>query len=158
MTEAAAAKGKQARQYFEEGCNCSQSVLLAFAPECGLTREQALKLASSFGGGFGRMRELCGAVSSAGIVLGMLHGYTELTGKAAKQRHYRRVQIFCERFRELHGHLRCGDLLAGLEGVSGLEPAERTPEYYAARPCGQLCHDAAAILADLLEELEQLDR
>jgi len=155
MTGAAAAKGALAKRNFEEGCNCAQAVLLAFAPECGLDRDTALRLASSFGGGFCRLRELCGAVSAAGMVLGMLHGYTDLTDKDAKQRHYRWGQLFGQRFREAHGHLRCGDLLAGIQDRDGLTPSQRTPEYYASRPCGQLVYDAAAILCDLLGELEE---
>lgn len=155
MTPAAEAKGRLARDYFEEGCNCSQAVLLAFAPECGLDRETALRLASSFGGGFGRLRELCGAVSAAGMVLGMLRGYAQVGDKEVKQRHYQRVQLFAQRFREVHSHLRCGDLLAGLPDAHGLVASPRTPEYYAVRPCPQLVQDAAALLADLLEELPE---
>ena len=76
-------KGRLAQEYFESGCNCSQAVLLAFAPDCGLERDTALALASSFGGGFGRMRELCGALSGAGMALGLLRGYTGQAGQAA---------------------------------------------------------------------------
>jgi len=155
MTEAAAAKGALAKGYFEEGCNCAQAVLLAYAPECGLDRDTALRLASSFGGGFSRLRELCGAVSAAGMVLGMLHGYTDLIDRSVKQRHYQRGQLFAQRFRESHQHLRCGDLLEGVTDRDGLTPSDRTPAYYAARPCGQLVYDAAAILCDLLGELEE---
>jgi len=155
MTEAAAAKGALAKRNFEEGCNCSQAVLLAFAPECGLDRDTALRLAAPFGGGLGRLRELCGAVSGAGMALGLLHGYTDLSDKAAKQRHYRQVQRLGQRFREAHGHLRCGDLLEGVKDRDGLTPSDRTPEYYASRPCGQLVYDAAAMLCELLGEIEQ---
>ena len=120
----AEAKGELARQNFESGCNCCQAVLLAFAPECGLDRETALRLASSFGGGFGRMRELCGAVSGAGI---------------------------CNRFTQEQGHLRCGDLLEKLAGEPGPEPGDRTPEYYKARPCGRIVACAARLAAEALE-------
>lgn len=139
--------------YFQEGCNCSQSVLLAFAPECGLERETALRLASSFGGGFGRMRELCGALSGAGIALGLLHGGFAPGDKEGKQRHYQRVQLLCDRFTAIHGHLRCGDLLEGCDDAGGRVASDRTPEYYATRPCARLCYDAAAVLAEVLEEL-----
>lgn len=147
----AEAKGGLARQNFESGCNCCQAVLLAFAPECGLDRETALRLASSFGGGFGRMRELCGAVSGAGMVLGLLRGYTDLSGKEEKQGHYEVIQTLCSRFTQEQGHLRCGDLLEKLAGEPGPEPGDRTPEYYKARPCGRLVACAARLAAEALE-------
>ena len=90
-------KGQLAQEYFESGCNCSQAVLLAFAPDCGLERDTALALASSFGGGFGRMRELCGALSGAGMALGLLRGYTGLEDKPAKQQHYDLILRLCQR-------------------------------------------------------------
>lgn len=145
-------KGRLALENFESGCSCSQAVLLAFAPECGLDRETALRLASSFGGGFGRMRELCGALSGAGMVLGLLRGYTDLADKPAKQRHYDLIQRLCRRFEEEQGHLRCADLLEKLQGEPGPAPADRTPEYYKARPCGRLVACAARITQELLEE------
>ncbi len=147
-------KAEQAEENFLAGCNCCQAVLLAFGPECGLDRDTALRLGSSFGGGFGRLRELCGAVSAAGMVLGMLWGYTELADKSYKQQHYQRVQEFCRRFQETRGHLRCGDLLEGHPGAAGLTPADRTPAYYADRPCAGICYDAAGILEGMLGETE----
>lgn len=148
-------KGRLAKENFEGGCNCSQSVLLAFAPECGLTEETALRLASSFGGGFGRMRELCGALSGAGMVLGLLRGYADLDSKEAKRRHYALIQDLCRRFRQEQGHLRCAELLEKLQGEPCPEPADRTPEYYKARPCGKLVACAADITAQLLAETEE---
>ena len=145
-------KGELALKNFESGCNCSQAVLLAFAPECGLDRETALRLASSFGGGFGRMRELCGAVSGGGMVLGMLCGYTDTTDDEEKQRHYRRIQALCRRFQEAQGHLRCGELLDKLAGEPGPVPGALTPEYYAARPCSRLVKCAADLVEQLLAE------
>lgn len=144
-------KGELALENFESGCNCCQAVLLAFVPECGLDRETALKLASSFGGGFGRMRELCGAVSGAGMVLGLMAGYTDLTGDGEKQEHYRRIQELCGRFQEAQGHLRCGELLDKLQGEPGPVPGARTPEYYKARPCGRLVEYAANLAGELLQ-------
>lgn len=144
-------KARLARELFESGCNCAQSVLLAFEAECGLERETALRLASSFGGGFGRMRELCGALSGAGMVLGLLRGYTDLTGTEEKQAHYERIQRLCRRFQEEQGHLRCGELLEKLAGEPGPVPGERTPEYYKARPCGRIVACAARLAAEELE-------
>lgn len=146
-------KGRLALENFESGCNCSQAVLLAFAPECGLDRETALRLGSSFGGGFGRMRELCGAISGGGMALGLLRGYTDLTGDGEKQKHYERLQTLCRRFREAEGHLRCGELLDRLAGEPGPAPGARTAEYYSGRPCGRLVALAADLAAELLEEV-----
>ncbi len=143
-------KGLLALKNFESGCNCCQAVVMAFAGECGLDRETALRLASSFGGGFGRMRELCGAISGGGIVLGLLLGYTDLSGDEDKQQHYARLQTLCRRFREEQGHLRCGELLDKLQGEPGPVPGTRTPEYYASRPCSRLVACAADLTAELL--------
>ena len=98
------------------------------------------------------MRELCGALSGAGMALGLLRGYTALEDKPAKQQHYDLIQRLCQRFQEEQGHLRCADLLEKLQGEPGPEPADRTPEYYKARPCGRLVACAARLTQELLEE------
>ena len=94
--------GELAEQYFLEGYNCSQAVLLAFSDRTGLDKETAARLASSFGGGLARMREVCGAVSGAAMVLGLVRGYADPKDAEAKKAHYHLVQRFAELFRE-HG-------------------------------------------------------
>ena len=83
-----------ARKLFLEGYNCAQSVFCAFCDMTGLDRETAARLASSFGGGMGRLRETCGTVSAAAMVLGMVMGYSDPKDIEAKKAHYRLVREF----------------------------------------------------------------
>lgn len=138
-----------AKALFESGYNCAQAVVCAFEDVTGLERDTALRLASSFGGGLGRMREVCGAVSGAAMVLGLVYGSADPADHAAKTVHYHRVQDFARRFRELNGSIVCRELLAGV-GTPGADPERRTAEYYKKRPCPALVAQAAQILDDML--------
>ncbi|MBQ3264905.1 MAG: C_GCAxxG_C_C family protein [Ruminococcus sp.] len=142
--------GTIAEQNFYRGYNCAQSVLIAFYDVTGLEEETAAKLASSFGGGLGRMREVCGAVSGAAMVLGLVRGYSDPDDREAKKAHYARVQEFARRFREQNGSIICRELLSGVKTVEGNEPEARTEEYYKKRPCADLCRRAAEILEKML--------
>ena len=143
-------KGQLAKQVFEEGYNCAQSVLIAFCDETGLTREQAARLASTFGGGMGRMREVCGAVSAMFMVEGLLRGYSDPKAKEEKSAAYARVRALADRFREQNHSIICRDLIIDAETTPGNEPEARTKEYYERRPCGSYVADAARILAEEL--------
>lgn len=117
---------------FKEGYNCSQSVVAAFADEYGFTREQALRMAASFGGGIGRMRETCGAACGMFLLAGLETGATEGSDREGKAANYALVQELAEEFKRRNGALRCADLL----GLSKKEPVISTPEarteqYYA---------------------------
>ena len=142
---------KKAGDLFLEGYSCSQAVVCAFEDLTGLDRETSARLASSLGGGMGRMREVCGAVSGALIVLGLLRGYSDPGDLAAKTDHYHLVQEFARRFRENSGSIICRELLEGIKTAPGNDPEERTPEYYASRPCMRFVVDAARILDEMLE-------
>ena len=142
--------GEKAKEYFSDGYNCAQAVLLAFAEETGLKKETAAKLASSFGGGLGRMREVCGAVSGAAMVLGLLKGYDDPNDAEAKRKHYELVRDFAERFRERNGSIICRELLSGVQTKQGGDPEARTAEYYKKRPCPELVRQAADILDEML--------
>ena len=142
--------GELAEQYFLEGYNCSQAVLLAFSDRTGLDKETAARLASSFGGGLARMREVCGAVSGAAMVLGLVRGYADPKDAEAKKAHYHLVQRFAELFRERNGSIICRDLLSGVQVKEGKNPEKRTQAYYRKRPCAELCRQAADILDTLL--------
>ena len=144
---------EQAGKLFLEGYNCAQAVTCAFDDLTGLDRETAARLSSSFGGGMGRMREVCGTVSGALLVLGILCGYSDPKDPAAKIEHYHLVQEFARRFREINGTIICRELLAGVKTKPGNEPEERTAEYYATRPCLRHVGEAAEIVDDLLREL-----
>lgn len=142
--------GERAQALFLEGCNCAQAVFAAFCDVTGFTREEAMRLASSFGGGVGRMREVCGAVSGACLVLGWLYGYDTPGDDGAKAAHYARVQAMARDFRQAHGSILCRQLLGG--GDDSPNPTPRTAEFYQTRPCGQCIRDAAAWVERYMEE------
>ena len=142
--------GELAQRYFREGYNCAQSVLLAFGDLTGLEEDMAAKLASSFGGGLGRMREVCGAVSGAAMVLGLLRGYSDPEDADAKREHYHLIQELARRFREENGSIICRELLQNTQTREGSDPEARTQEYYRKRPCPQLVRQAAEIVDNLL--------
>lgn len=96
---------------FREGFNCAQAVLAAFAPELGLEREVALRVAGAFGGGMGRMGQTCGAVSGALMVLGLKHGQASAADRPAKEHTYALVREFCAQFEARHGSTLCRELL-----------------------------------------------
>ena len=136
----------KARALFLEGYNCAQAVVGAFADELGMTQCQAARLASSFGGGMGGMRETCGAVTGMLTVAGMLFGYDSPTDDAGKKAHYAHVRELAEAFRAQHETLVCRELLAALPGKLVQDPLPRTPEYYKVRPCVRFVETAAGIL------------
>ena len=143
---------EKARALFLEGYNCAQAVFCAFDDPTGLDRETSARLASSFGGGMGRMREVCGTVSGALLVLGLLCGYADPGDAKAKTEHYHLIQEFARRFREINGTIICRELLQGVKTKPGNDPEARTPEYYASRPCLRHCGEAAEIVDELLRE------
>ena len=123
------------------GCNCSQAVFAAFADELGLDEELAKRIACGLGGGVGRMREVCGAVSGAALVLGMRHGPDKTAA-------YPAIQEFCAKFKQECGSIVCRELLAGTGATQGGAPEARTPEYYRKRPCVELVKLAAQMLTE----------
>ena len=147
-------KPDAAESLFLRGYNCSQSVLAAFADDAGLDRDTALRLASSFGGGMGRLREVCGAVSAMFMVAGLKYGYTDSHDGPAKTRHYQLIQDLAERFRRENGSIVCRELLGLPAGPDSPAPEARTQTYYNQRPCAELVKSAAKILQDYMEERE----
>lgn len=143
-------KSALAKSNFEEGYNCAQSVLLAFCDETGFTREQAARLASTFGGGMGRMREVCGAVSAMFMIEGLLRGYDDPKAKEEKSEVYARVRALAGKFTEKNHSIICRELLMETEKTPGYEPEERTKGYYERRPCGCYIEDAAYLIAEAL--------
>ena len=143
---------EKARQLFFEGYNCAQAVVCAFTDITGIDMKTSARLASSFGGGMGRMREVCGSVSGALMVLGIALGYSDPKDPEAKKSHYHLVQDFAARFKEKNGSIVCRELLTGVEVSPGLEPEERTAEYYKKRPCPDLIADAAGIVDEMLAD------
>ena len=141
--------GKKAKTLFEEGYNCAQAVFGAFSDVTGIEFETSLKLSSGFGGGMGRMREVCGAVSGMFMVLDALEGYTSPTDNEAKKELYAKIQKLAGEFKAENGSIICRELLGGTPS-STPKPTERSPEFYKKRPCGELVEMAADIVANHL--------
>ena len=134
----------QAAQLFLQGYNCAQAITVAFSDVTGLDKTFSAKMASSFGGGMGRMREVCGAVSGMLMVAGILYGYDSDDDDAAKKAHYQLVQDLAGKFRQQVGSIVCRDILKN--PPSDPNPSPRTAEYYRQRPCARMVVIAAQIL------------
>ena len=132
---------EKSEKLFKSGLNCAQSVFTAFADELGLDEDLAKRVACGLGGGVGRMREVCGAVSAAAMVIGMRLGPDKTAA-------YPAIQEFCAKFKAETGSIVCRELLAGTGATAGGAPDARTPTYYRKRPCVELVKLAATLLAD----------
>ena len=139
-----------AGRLFARGYNCAQAVAVAFTDVTGLTDDYAAKMASSFGGGMGRMREVCGAVSGMLMVLGLVYGYNTPGDDEAKKEQYALIQQLAGKFREELGTIICRELLDNPS--TDPTPSPRTEEYYAQRPCARMVMTAARILEEYMEE------
>ena len=139
-----------AAELFLEGYNCAQAVAVAFCDVTGLDEKFTARLASSFGGGMGRMREVCGAVSGMLMVAGLLYGYDDPKADAAKKELYQLVQEWAGQFRAEVGSILCRELLDN--PPSDPNPSPRTAEYYAKRPCARMVFTAAKILDEYIAE------
>lgn len=143
-------KAQKAKDLFEQGYNCSQAVFGAFAEDLGIDFDVALKLSSSFGGGMGRMREVCGAVSGMLMVAGIKYGYTSPSDDISKADHYRLVQELANKFKEKNGSIICRELLNLRVKTDSPEPSQRTTEYYKTRSCADFVYDAAEIIENYM--------
>jgi C_GCAxxG_C_C family probable redox protein len=140
-------KAKKAMELFQEGYNCAQAVLGAFAQDMNMDFQQAMMLSSSFGGGMGRMREVCGAVSAMFMVAGLEKGYSDPKASTEKAGHYDYIQQLAAKFKEENGSIICRDLLGLTKpGPDTPVPEPRTEAYYKKRPCQLLVGQCAAIL------------
>ena len=137
---------EKAEALFAGGLNCAQAVLAAFSDVTGLTEDLSLRLASSFGGGMGRMREVCGTCSAMFMVAGILYGPGAEFNDTEKGEHYARIQALTAEFRAAHETIICRELLKGLAVTNQPEPEKRTETYYKVRPCIRFVRTAAEIL------------
>ena len=142
-----------AKQLFFKGYNCAQSVFCAFTDVTGYDIDTSARMASSFGAGLGRLRETCGAVSAAALILGIVNGYADPADYEAKKQHYELVREFADKFKEKDKSIICRELLteASLNPESGGAPEQRSEEYYQKRPCPNLVYDAALILDEMIQ-------
>ena len=127
-------KSEKAKELFKSGHNCSQAVLGVFCEELGLDFETAMKIASSFGGGMGRMREVCGAVSGMFMAAGLAFSSGD-DSAVNKGKHYKRIQELAQRFKDKNGSIICRELLQGQK-----------------RPCVEMVGMAVEIFEKYLEE------
>ena len=142
----------KAMELFKKGCNCAQAVFLAFEDKYTIDHKTALMLSSSFGGGMGRLREVCGAVSGMFMVAGVLYGYDDVKDYEAKKLHYERIQFLAKEFESRNGSIVCRQLLGLGEGKDTPAPEQRTDSYYKKRPCAELVGIAAAIMEQYIFE------
>jgi C_GCAxxG_C_C family probable redox protein len=149
-TQNAMTRTEAARNYFTEGYNCSQAVLLAFSDLLPVQPEFLARMASSFGGGMGRLREVCGAVSGMFLAAGLLYGYDSPEAGAPKAEHYRRIQELAAEFESINGSIVCRELLNLNQKKDPPCPEDRTVEYYRRRPCRELVGIAAGILENYI--------
>lgn len=145
-------KGDIAYNNFLSGYNCTQAIAVAFAEELGLDRDTAARLSCGFGGGMGRMREVCGTFSGVVMVLSALYGYSEPKNLTAKKELYEKIRTLAGKFRADNGSIICRELLGLEKAEESATPEPRTPEYYKKRPCPELCRYAANLLEEFIKE------
>ena len=141
---------EKAMQSFLDGYNCSQCMMLAFEDYLTIDIDTALKIASPFGGGMGRLREVCGSVSGMFLVLGFIKGYNEPGDYEGKKELYEHIQELARRYEEANGSIICRDLLGLSVPKEDAAPEQRTAEYYKKRPCAAKIGSAAEILENYL--------
>ena len=142
--------GERAAELFLQGYNCAQAVAVAFCDVTGLEPDFTARMASSFGGGMGRMREVCGAVSGMLMVAGLVYGYDIPGDDVSKKKHYALVQNLAGQFRQEVGSIVCREILKN--PPSDPNPTPRTAEFYAKRPCARMVILAGRILDAYMAE------
>ena len=144
-------RAMKAAQLFESGYNCAQAVAVAYADMVGMTEKQTARAVSGFGGGFGRLREVCGAVSGMVFIASILYGYDSTDDDQEKMAHYALIQSFAKQFADMGtGSIVCREILKN--PPSDPTPSQRSEEYYRLRPCARMCYNAAHILEKYIEE------
>jgi len=142
----------RAKEYFCEGYNCAQSVALAFADITNLDEQMVATITASFGGGMGRLREVCGTVSGVAFLAGFIAPCPTADNAEAKRANYALVQEFAEAFRKQNGAIVCRTLLGLDRTKDEPTPSVRSAEYYKKRPCADLVYDAALIVGRYLSK------
>ena len=143
---------ERAMELFESGYNCSQSVILAFSDLVGIDEKTLARIGSSFGGGMGRLREVCGAVTGMFTIAGLLYGYDTAEEGEKKAEHYARIQQLAKSFSDENDSIICRELLGLDKKTDDPVPEKRTAEYYQKRPCSELVGTAAEILEQYIKK------
>ena len=139
-------RADKAVELFKQGYNCAQAVAMAFCDATGLDEKTTARMISSFGGGMGRLREVCGAVSGMLMVAGVKYGAYDVNDNEAKASHYALIQSLAKQFAEENGSYICRELLELPSGADEPTPEKRTESYYKRRPCAEYVACAARIL------------
>ena len=140
--------GMKAAELFLQGYNCSQAVAVAFCDVTELDEKFTARMVSSFGGGMGRLREVCGAVSGMFFVLGYLYGYDTPGDEGLKKALYVEVQALAAKFREECGSIVCREILKN--PPSDPNPSPRTAEFYKTRPCARMVLVAGRLMDEFI--------
>lgn len=140
--------GMKAAELFLGGYNCAQSVAVAFCDVTGLEEKTAARMVSAFGGGMGRLREVCGAVSGMFFVLSFLYGYDSPGDDESKKKLYTEVQELAAKFRETCGSIICREILNN--PPSDPNPSPRTAQYYKTRPCARMVLVAGQLMDEFI--------
>ncbi len=141
---------ERAHSLFREGYNCCQAVVLTYSDITNIDTNTLATLSAPFGGGMGRLREVCGAVSGMTILAGVLSPCPSATDRIAKSSNYALVQNLAESFRESNRFIVCRELLGLNVSKQDPTPEKRTEEYYKKRPCVELVGDAARIVGEYI--------
>ena len=151
---------KAKRLFKEEGYNCCQAVVLAYNDVFGIDDTTAAAMSSGFGGGMGRMREVCGSVSGMVMLAGLIAPAYDPSIKVDRTRNYALVQEMAGEFRDMNGSIVCKELLGLVPMGSGIapakegpEPSDRTAEYYKKRPCEELVGISARIVGEKIASM-----
>jgi C_GCAxxG_C_C family probable redox protein len=145
---------EKAKTLFLNGFNCSQAVFLAYSDLFDIDIEMAKSMTVSFGGGVGRMREICGTVSAIAMLAGFKHPVSDPRDITRRTENYSVVQELAEQFKQKHHSLVCRELLPAAEAASNNPvPSSRTPQYYEKRPCLLYVEDAARMAGDMLQKV-----
>ena len=147
-------RAEQAREYFTSGYNCAQSVFLAYQDITGIDEVLAATISAPFGGGMGRLREVCGAVSGMTMVAGFIAPNSQPNDNENKKNCYATVQALAEEFRAENGSIVCRELLGLAQQKDDPTPSPRTGEYYKRRPCAEYVAIAARILGEKINAME----
>lgn len=146
-------RAEKAKKLFRSGYNCSQSVAMAFSDLMELDEKTVAKMTSGFGGGVGRLREVCGSVLGMSFVMSALYGYDDPNDFEGKKRIYEEIQTLANQFKEKNGSIICRELL-GLSPVSATPPTpeKRTQDFYKKRPCAELVYNSAKNLEEYIKQ------
>lgn len=144
-------RGDIAYNKFKQGYNCAQAVAVTFCDYLDMDEDTVARAVSGFGGGMGRMREVCGTLSGMTFVMSYIYGYSDPKAYEEKAEHYSRIQSLANKFKDENGSIVCRELLSlQKKGSDGPVPEKRTEQYYKKRPCAELVRYVADILEDYI--------